>query len=302
MMQITFIEESLTKYKNKFIRDLLDIFIKSDNRDFNSLNEDSKRIVNNGNFNEISQEDSRFSIEILNIISRISDISTEQVRISVKEENEIEIFDLVSRELGVYDKSETEIVEQVILVYQSRLIMKLLTIMRRYFSLEKYNIFLSHSSIDSREVLGIKLLLLYEYKLTAYVDWLDDFQMNYLRSSQKIINLIASLLFEKDDKTIMLVLEERYRKEIFKSSFSDIEITNKILMALDLSDNFFYIETKNARFSKWMLFELGYAEGKLNKPIYRIIIQYKRNRKGFIKHSSFLTKYKVIDDLKKIYK
>ncbi|MFD2215323.1 hypothetical protein [Metabacillus endolithicus] len=297
-MKITLIENVLYKYLNIFISDLMDILKRLEDKE-STLDERLKRIINEDSIKEISENDSRVIVNILNIILKLDQLPTEQIRVSVLERHGNDIFLLTSKELGIYDKSEIEILDQVRVYYQSRLIMMLTFKFKKYFNRSRYDVFLSHSSIDAREIMGLKLLLLYEHDLTSYVDWLDDYQLNYLRATQKIISIFSEYLSEKENSQLYN-LEVSFERENFIKEYSNEEITEKILKALKNSDNFFYIDSKNSRYSNWMPFELGYAQAQLNKPIYRILIQYKRTRRGSLKYSSFLSDIQLIEDIDRI--
>ncbi|RIW32552.1 hypothetical protein D3H55_13295 [Bacillus salacetis] len=294
-MRVNDIEKSLTNYLDSYIEDLKKVF----NNKASELDGNSRYIINIENPHEFSEVDSTYSINILNSIMRIGEVSTEQVLNLSENRNEKDVLEKVSKELGIYDKNNIDLVHQVKFVFRSRLIMMLIFKMKKYLKQEKYNVFLSHSSIDAREVLGIKLLLLYESGLSTYVDWLDDYHLNYQRATQKIINLFLELI-SKEDKETIEELERFFEQNNFFRELSNVEITDEILHALEISDNFLYIDSKNSRFSKWMPFELGYAEAILRKRIHKIIINYKRKRKGSLRYSSFLTKYETVEDINKV--
>jgi hypothetical protein len=297
-MKISIIEDILYKYINIYIRDMLDMLKRFEDKEY-LVNERLKKFANEESISEMSEDDYTFLVNVLNIILKLSQISIEQIRISASESYSREIFVSISKELGTYDKTDTEIIEQVRAFYQSRLLMMLTFKYKKYFNQSHYDIFLSHSSIDAREIMGFKLLLFYEHGLTSYVDWLDDFQLNYLRATQKIISIFSEYLNDKENSELYS-LEISFEKENFIREYSNKDITNKILESLENSDNFFYIDSKNSRYSKWMPFELGYAEAQLNKPIYRFLIQYKRSRRGSIKYSSFLSNLELIEDIDKV--
>lgn len=297
-LEVSMIENNLSYHINRFLQDLLMII--SNIKDGNSNDTDNKLKSLNfeNNFRWTNNEDSPNLIETIESIIKIDSISSEEVRTIIIEEYGEKILELVKNELGLSKNDQLFIINQIKLTYQSRLILNLLYNQKEIYKPAKYDVFLSHSSVDSREVLGIKLSLLYEFDKVSYVDWIDDYELNRQRSTEKIINLLSSLLPEEDKKRLD-ILEKIFEKSL-NISMTDKQITNKILNALDNSNSYIYLDSKNSRLSKWMPYELGYAEAKLNKNMYRIIIKYKRTRKGILKYNSFLSKYETINDLRKI--
>lgn len=301
-MKIDTIEDILSWYLEKFISDMLEVFKGVLNRDY-YLDEKLKKIISEQNINDISSDDSVILVKAIEAVLNLNKVSVEQISNLIKERqtpDEKLLLD-AGKELGIYDKNDLEIIDQVRVFYQCRSIIMLISRFRKYFNSNQYDIFLSHSSIDAREVMGLKLLLLYEHNLTSYVDWLDDYYLNYLRATEKIISIYLEHLNE-DESSLLIHLQESFKIDSVIREYSSDEITKKILEALVNSDNFFYLDSKSSRYSKWMPFELGYAKAQVKKPIFRIIIHYKRTRKGSIKYSSFLTNLESIEDLDKVTK
>ncbi|KMN78965.1 toll-Interleukin receptor [Chromobacterium sp. LK11] len=94
--------------------------------------------------------------------------------------------------------------------------------MESYKEHEKFDIFLSHSSVDSDLVLGV-MILLQKQNLNVYVDWVVDRQLN--RNSV--------------DKATAATLRQRMKH----------------------SHSMIYIATDSASNSKWMPWELGFFDG-----------------------------------------
>ncbi|TFB13572.1 hypothetical protein E3U55_15745 [Filobacillus milosensis] len=296
-MKIDIIEKSLYKYLNEYIYDVIENY--KDGEEWkDNINERFEKFVNDNDLSNMSEN--TYIINTLEAILSLDQIPIEEVVMRASQRFGEEIFNEVSKEIGAYDKIEPEIIYQIITFYKSRLLLMLIS-QFEYFDRTDYDIFLSHSSIDSREVLGLKLLFLFEHNLSTYIDWLDDFQLNYLRATQKIISLILD--FTNHNTNILFrYLEEFYSGEAMLKEYTNKEITNKILDSLRSSGCVLYVDSRNSRYSKWMPFELGYAMAYENKPIYRMLIQYKRTRIGSIKNSSFLSDFEVIDDIDKFIK
>lgn len=92
-----------------------------------------------------------------------------------------------------------------------------------------YDVFLSHSSMDSELVLGAKALM-ESYGFTVYVDWIDDPQ----------------LIRDRVNSTSAAVIRSRMR-------------SCKMLV---------YAHTLNASRSKWCPWELGYFDGEKGGNIF----------------------------------
>lgn len=93
---------------------------------------------------------------------------------------------------------------------------------QRKFDRKEYDIFLSHSSDDSREVAGLKLML-EDYGFSVYVDWIEDPEVD--------------------------------RSQVSKKNAQMLRTRMKQCSAL------IYAFSKNAMNSKWMPWELGYFDG-----------------------------------------
>lgn len=299
-LEVSMIENSLSFYINRFLKDLL--MLSSPIKD-NNFKEAENKLTNLNfvsKFGLSHKGNSPNLMDAINSINQIESISSEEVRkLIINEYDGEKILEVVKKELGLSKKDPIFIINQIKLTYQSTLILILLYHQNEIDEKSKYDVFLSHCSIDSREVLGIKLCLLYDLDKISYIDWIDDYELNSQRSTEKIINLLSSLL-SKTDKEVLDALEKNF-KDSLKTSMTDKQITNKILNAVDNSNSYIYLDSKNSRLSKWMPYELGYAEAKLNnKKLYRIIIRYQRTRKEILKYSSFLSKYETIGDLRSI--
>lgn len=96
-------------------------------------------------------------------------------------------------------------------------------------SFESYDIFLSHSSMDSDLILGVKSLL-EKYGFSVYVDWVDDPQL--IRSS--VNSTSASIIRSRMQCSSMLV----------------------------------YAHTNNSAKSKWCPWELGFFDGSKGGNIF----------------------------------
>lgn len=288
-MEVAIIEENLKNYIGRFLSDLKTIFSSANNEMYDGLDTNAKKLIHESN-NINNDEDLPYIIEIVQSTSNISQISANSIRNLAIERYGESILDSLETELGLSGEASEYIFEQVKITYQARLILMLLNYKKNIFQSSSYDFFLSHCSIDSREVLGIKLSLLYDHNLISYVDWLDEYEINKQRSVEKIYTLINELLPEVDNN--ILCRFEWY----YVNNLTDAHITNKILEAVRNSKKFLYIDSKNTRRSKWMPYELGYAEAN-SKPIYRVIIKYKRKRKDIIKYNSFLSKYNSVKEL-----
>lgn len=290
-MKIDDIENALSIYINHFIDDLISIFNNKQNREFSN---NLKYIISFSNLENMPSNDIE---EITNVLNSLIKLDSVELNI-FSDLIDNKMLERLNKELGTNEKNVNKIVEQVLLFYKARILILMMTKYNKYFAKDKYDIFLSHSSIDTREVLGLKLLLLYGHNKTAYVDWLDDYELDYFRATDKIIKVILDIISEKD-ASILRALEKSLSKENITKQYTVSEITNIILKALDNSIDFIYLDSKHSRLSKWMPYELGYAKAKLNKKMYRIVVQYKRRRKGSIKYSSFLEELHVIKDIDK---
>lgn len=85
-----------------------------------------------------------------------------------------------------------------------------------------FDVFLSHSTLDSEIILGVKGVL-EDYGKTVYVDWLEDPQLDRAQVTS----------------TTAAVIRERMRQ----------------------CKSLVYVHTTNSRTSKWMPWELGYFDG-----------------------------------------
>jgi hypothetical protein len=296
-LEVSTIEKDLAKHISEFLQDLVLIFSNKSDFNFNQIENKLIGMISKDYIRRMDNQDITNLIETISSINNIGFIQSNEVKELAINAHGEGIFEIIENELGLSKYDQVYIIDQVKLTYQSRLILILLSLSKGLFN-DNYDVFLSHSSIDSREVLGIKLSLLYDYNKVSYVDWIDHFELNKQRSTQKIIKLFSDLLSDTDNGRIKEL--EKNLERSSNPSLTDTQITNTILSALNNSNSFLYIDSKNSRHSKWMPYELGYAEAKLSKQLYRIIIKYKRNRKELRKYNSYLSKYEVINELKKI--
>lgn len=86
-----------------------------------------------------------------------------------------------------------------------------------------YDIFLSHSKLDSELILGVKLVLESDGH-SVYVDWISDPQLDRTRVSAAT--------------------------------------AAKLRVRMGQSHSLFYVHSKNASASRWMPWELGYFDGR----------------------------------------
>lgn len=288
-MKIEDIENTLSNYLNIYIEDLIANFNNiKENRDLVNMN-----IISLENIDEISFDELSEIIQILNSLRRLDEINLNQLKESIDDNLKYR----VNKELGP-NNNDNEVIEQVLSFYKSRILIMMMTKYSKYFTRNNYDIFLSHSSLDTREVVGLKLLLLFDHGLTSYVDWLDDYELDYFRATKKIVSVFLENL-NKKDAFILRDLEYFFERQNIRKKYTTDGIVRNILTALETSDEFIYLDSKHSRFSKWMPYELGYAKAKLDKKMYRIIVNYKRNRKGSIKYSSFLEELHIINNIDK---
>jgi len=91
---------------------------------------------------------------------------------------------------------------------------------------QKYNIFLCHSSLDAKTILGLKKYFSM-WGLTTYIDWYDDHQLD----RSKVNNITANILRKR----------------------------------MQNSDCLLYALSNNSSSSKWMPWECGYFDGIKSK-------------------------------------
>lgn len=126
--------------------------------------------------------------------------------------------------------------------------------LRKSASIQKFDIFLSHSYLDAKEVLAIKELIEKYTNKVVYVDWINDVQLSREEVSPKTADLL--------------------RRRIASS---------KILI---------YAHSKNGTNSKWVPWELGYADAKIGKVAVFPIVEYSTDS---IKGTEFMGLYPAID-------
>lgn len=180
-------------------------------------------------------------------------------------------------------------------VFQLFIVTRLLKIQPFIKETFTHSIFLSHSSWDAREVMGLKLILEEKYNKSAYVDWIDDKQANFPRAISKILDTIKSIA----DKRSYEVIEKVYSQA--QVQIIESNISNLILNKMSLSKSLFYVQSMHYDHSRWMPYELGLAESS-GKLIFRLPIKYIKIRKKYGKRSSFLTKYDSIVDQNEKFK
>lgn len=118
-----------------------------------------------------------------------------------------------------------------------------------------YDIFLSHSTTDSEQVLGLKLIL-EDLGYSVYVDWIDDPQLD--------------------------------RSKVTKATADTLRERMKSCKAL------FYAYSVNATSSKWMPWELGYFDGVKQKAALLPIRQSTYNNTDSYTGSEYLGLYYYI--------
>ncbi|MGW8754538.1 hypothetical protein [Bacillus wiedmannii] len=192
---------------------------------------------------------------------------------------------------------EYQLVKRVIQLIVSQELIKIQLILTLGSNVHNvYDVFLSHCSWDAREILGIKLLLEYKYKVSTYVDWIDDKKANFPRSIKKVIGVIKELgkgvlplKLEKIQEEISIELENQG----LKGDGSEKQISRLIIERLEGAKSIFYVQSRHYDYSRWMPWELGIAEAS-GKKIYRLPIKYIRTRKKYGKRSGFLIRYESI--------
>jgi len=118
----------------------------------------------------------------------------------------------------------------------------------------QYDIFLSHSYLDAKKIFALKNMIQSLTKLSVYVDWIDDRQLS------------------REDVTPETAAVLRKRIE-----------TSKILL---------YAYSDNATQSRWVQWELGYADGEIKKVAILPISDYSKDS---FKGHEFLGLYPYID-------
>lgn len=120
----------------------------------------------------------------------------------------------------------------------------------------RYDVFLSHSKMDSALVLGAKRIL--EQKgYSVYVDWLDDPQLD--------------------------------RSKVNRATADTLRLRMRKCKAM------FYLHTKNAALSKWCPWELGYFDG-FTYPNPRVFIfPILASGESAFKGQEYLELYPIID-------
>ncbi|TFJ92124.1 hypothetical protein [Lentibacillus salicampi] len=233
---------------------------------------------------------SEYLIELINLSNSLNDLGSSWVQNDFSSEDLIELSEELDI-IGVNKNIDVDLISlSVVNLYLS------INLLRIYPFINSENpksdIFLSHSSWDAREVLGIKLLL-QQNKLTAHVDWLDNKQMNFPRTVKKILGLLYEMVPIKN-------LEVIYKKVIDNHEFevpTDNFISNMIIKKIKSSSAIFYVQSRHYDHSRWMPYELGLGEA-YGKLVYRFPIKYSKLRKQYGKRSSFLVRYNSIIDQK----
>lgn len=249
-------------------------------------------------------EINEYIINLRNLIERLEVDSVNQVLI----EREFDFKELYKELDYTVEVSNEEMIFRVIELFIARELLKVFPFIQK--ENDKYDVFLSHCSWDAREVLGIKIILEKQFKLSAYVDWIDDKQANFPRAIEKIIEVIEQV----GDREVLVKINKIYKKSMLKErgkkgiKTTDQYISNLLINNIKNSKSVFYIQSRHYDHSRWMPYELGLAEAG-NKIIYRLPIKYVKTRKRFGKRSGFLVKYDSIigndekfrkDELKKI--
>ena len=120
---------------------------------------------------------------------------------------------------------------------------------------DRFDIFLSHSSIDRELVLGAKALIERTGK-TVYVDWIDDAQ--------------------------------------FKREAADRDTAVRLRRRMQQSDSLFYAHTPNASLSRWCPWELGYFDA-LRRPEERVFVMPILQRGQVYEGQEYLSLYETVD-------
>lgn len=265
--------------------------------------------INNINLN--INDDGRFSFNEEQFNFRFEEVITEiQVFLTndglVQIERELETQEFNFKDLATTldinkDKQidNIELIRTVKYMLAARATLKLQTIMDIVSQPEKnYDIFLSHCSWDAREILGLKIMLENECGYKTYVDWIEDKQANFPRAINTIINVIIEL--GKINPALNLkkiedILERILAETKMTLAKSEKQVSNIIIENLKSSAYVFYIQSRHYDHSRWMPWEIGFAEG-IDTKVFRVPIKYFRTRKPHGKRTGFLTRYESIMD------
>lgn len=131
---------------------------------------------------------------------------------------------------------------------------------KNYSTLSKhFDIFICHTSKDYKEIMQLKTYFKIKENKEAYVDWVDD-------------------------------------PELDRSNINE-KTAARLQLRMQNSDKLYFVISKNSSVSKWMPWELGYFNGKKNKEnilIYPIIDNEEEEIFNFI-GQEYLKLYKIND-------
>lgn len=189
-----------------------------------------------------------------------------------------------------------EIIKQIVYLLVSKELLKIEFLISNFYIDRDYEVFLSHCSWDSREVLGLKLLLEDKYDVLVYVDWIDESHLNLPRSIEKIIDAVKKVgegIPGFNLNKVEKALSKRLLSHGIIGRESDKNLSEIIVKRLKSSKSVIYVQSRHYDVSRWMPWEIGIAEAS-DKKIFRLPIKYKRSRKKYGKRSGFLIRYESI--------
>ena len=129
---------------------------------------------------------------------------------------------------------------------------------KSFNSYKTYDIFLSHSSKDSELILGLKKYLEENFKLSVYVDWIEDKQLDRSKVNKKTAETLRGRM--KNCKSL-----------IYATSENSIGVNG----------------------SRWMPWELGYFDGLKRGKVAVMPIQ--DNRSDEFKGEEYLQLYDLVE-------
>lgn len=124
---------------------------------------------------------------------------------------------------------------------------------RKFNKYEEYDIFLSHAFADAELILGAKNILEKE-GFKVYIDWIDDFDLDRANITE--------------------------------------EGAERIRERMKSCKHLVYVTSKNARYSKWMPWELGFFDGQ--KPDKVAIFPLLDNESDYFKGREYLSLYPIL--------
>lgn len=117
-----------------------------------------------------------------------------------------------------------------------------------------FDIFLSHSSKDKQLILGVKQLI-EDSGYSVYIDWVDDPQLDRANVNVHTADILRTRM--KQSKFLV------------------------------------YVDSDNAKSSKWMPWELGYFDGYNSEKLGILVIRYSSNE--IYKGQEYLNLYPIIE-------